>query len=143
MARNYRKVSGGISAWELVCRIVLFLLFVAFGLSIVMQETRTQKIGTDIKNVEEQITRLRSANMMLKAQASDLKTPRSLIQKIEDWRLNLHPISDMQVVKCAEPGESATQLYAKTMIAQANQKGGASRSGARGGDQPAKAQLRR
>lgn len=118
MARNYRKVDGGITAWGLVCRLVLFLLFVAFGLSIVMQETRTQKIGKDIKEAEEKIGLLRNQNMILQARLSDLKTPRALIQKAGEWQLNLRPVSDLQVVKCKEPSAATTLAYARSMIAQ-------------------------
>jgi cell division protein FtsL len=118
MARNYRKVDGGITAWGLVCRLVLFLLFVAFGLSIVMQETRMQKIGKDIKDAEEKVALLRNQNMILQARLSDLKTPRALIQKAEEWQLNLRPVSDLQVVKCKEPSAKATLAYARSMIAQ-------------------------
>ncbi len=118
MARNYRKVEGGLTAWGLVCRLVLFLLFVAFGLSIVMQETRTQKIGKEIKEAEEKIAELRNVNMMLRAQLSDLKTPRALIEKAGEWNLGLKPIADVQVVKCKEPSPNATWAYARNMIAQ-------------------------
>jgi hypothetical protein len=111
-------VDGGITAWGLVCRLVLFLLFVAFGLSIVMQETRMQKIGKDIKDAEEKVALLRNQNMILQARLSDLKTPRALIQKAEEWQLNLRPVSDLQVVKCKEPSAKATLAYARSMIAQ-------------------------
>ena len=123
MARNYRKMDGGITAWGLVCRLVLFLLFVAFGLSIVMQETRMQKIGRQIKGAEEKMAQLRNQNMILQARVSDLKTPRALIQKVEEWQLNLKPISDLQVVKCKEPSARATLVYARSMIAQADKAG--------------------
>lgn len=118
MARNHRKMDGGITAWGLVCRLVLFLLFVAFGLSIVMQETRMQKIGKEIKQAEEKMAQLRNQNMILQARLSDLKTPRALIQKVGEWQLNLKPVSDLQVVKCKEPSAGATLVYARSMIAQ-------------------------
>jgi len=123
MARNYRKMDGGITAWGLVCRLVLFLLFVAFGLSIVMQETRMQKIGRQIKGAEEKMAQLRNQNMILQARVSDLKTPRALIRKVEQWQLNLKPVSDLQVVKCKEPSAGATIVYARTIIAQADKAG--------------------
>jgi cell division protein FtsL len=112
MAKNYRKVDGGITGWGLVCRLVLFLLFVAFGLSIVMQETRTQKIGKEIKGAEEAISDLSNANMMLHAQLSDLKTPRALIRKAGEWGLALRPASEVQVVKCSEPAGNGPLVYA-------------------------------
>ncbi len=111
-------MDGGITAWGLVCRLVLFLLFVAFGLSIVMQETRMQKIGKEIKQAEEKMAQLRNQNMILQARLSDLKTPRALIQKVEEWRLNLKPVSDLRIVKCKEPSADATLVYARSMIAQ-------------------------
>lgn len=120
MARNYRKVDGGITAWGLVCRLVLFLLTVAFGLSIVMQETQNQRIGKEIKGTEEKMAVLRNQNMILQARLSDLKTPRALVQKVEEWKLNLKPVGDFQVVKCKEPSAEATKLYAQSIIAQAN-----------------------
>lgn len=143
MARNYRKVDGGITPWGLVCRLVMFLLFVAFGLSIVMQETYTQKIGRQINGVEENIARFRSANMMLQAQASELKTPRVLIQKVEEWKLNLRPVLDFQIVKCEEPSVNSTMVYAQTMIAQADKAGTAARAPWRPNAQPPHYQLRR
>ena len=131
MAKNYRKTDGGITAWGLVCRLVLFLLTVAFGLSIVMQETQNQKIGKDIKAAEEKIAQLRNQNMILQARLSDLKTPRALIQKVQEWNLNLKPVSDMQVVKCKEPAADATLVYARSMLAQADRVGGVPRAPAR------------
>src|SRR3989344_6381423 len=119
MARNHRKMDGGITGWGLVCRLVLFLLFVAFGLSIVMQETQTQKIGKEIKEVEESIAELRNVNMMLQAQLSDLKTPRALIRKVEEWRLDLRPISEPQVVKCKEPAMGRSWIQVKRIDDQA------------------------
>ncbi|MBV9462786.1 MAG: hypothetical protein JO317_01025 [Verrucomicrobiae bacterium] len=129
MAKNVRKTDGGITPWGLLGRLVLFLLFVSFGLSIVMQQMRTQRIGREIKEVEDRIAQLRTGNMMLQAQVSDLKTPRSLIQKSAEWNLNLHPVADMQVVKCVEPSANSTLLYAQTMIAQGE--GVSARRGAR------------
>jgi cell division protein FtsL len=117
VARNYRKIDGGITAWGLVCRLILFLVFVAFGLSIVMQETRTQKVGKEIKDVEESIAELRNANMMLQAQLSDLKTPRALVQKAEQWQLGLKQVSQIQVVKCKEPTGKDAWVYAKSTVA--------------------------
>ena len=143
MARNYRKVEGGITAWGLACRLILFFLFVAFGLSIVMQKTQTQKIGKDIKDVEEKIAKLRNANMMLRAQVSDLKTPRALIQKVEEWRLNLRPVLDLQVVKCQEPAVTATLIYAQSMIAQADKPGATVRPSGRLRALPAQIPIRR
>jgi hypothetical protein len=88
-----------------------------------MQETRMQKIGGQIKGAEEKMAQLRNQNMILQARVSDLKTPRALIQKVEEWKLNLKPVSDLQVVKCKEPTAGATMLYARSIIAQADKAG--------------------
>lgn len=142
MARNYRKVDGGITAWGLVCRLVLFLLTVTFGLSIVMQETQNQQIGKEIKGVEEKMALLRNQNMILQARLSDLKTPRALVQKVAEWKLNLKPVTDYQVVKCKEPSAEATLVYARSIIAQANRTAAVTRPPS-GGRAPSIPQFRR
>jgi len=87
-----------------ICKIILLAVFVAVaGVSYVYLKIQQHGLGDELRQIERELTEVRSYNEVLQAQISGLTSRRALQERLNEGFINLVPIEDNRIARLLPP----------------------------------------